>query len=63
MISAKKGNEERISEPVKKSVKPNRVKLTLSMTEEDRVLLEKLANNEGVTMAGLIHSWIKEHAV
>ena len=58
-----KGKTKPLSETVVQSTKPNRVKLTLSMTEEDRVVLEDLANKEGVTMAGLIHSWIKEHTV
>ena len=38
-----------------------RVKLTLSMTASDRRALERLANEEGVTMATLVHMWIAEH--
>ena len=42
--------------------RPKRVKLTLSMTEDDRKLLEDMANAEGVTMAGLAHQWIQREA-
>lgn len=42
--------------------RPKRVKLTLSLTEEDRKRLEEMAYSDGVTMAGLIHRWIAEHA-
>ena len=42
--------------------KPKRVKFTRSMTEDDREALESMANAEGVTIAGLIHKWIAEHA-
>lgn len=42
--------------------KPRRVKFTLSVTEDDRAALESMANAKGVTIAGLIHRWIAEHA-
>lgn len=46
----------------KRPERPTRVKLTLSMTEEDRRLLEDMANAEGVSMAGLVHQWIQREA-
>lgn len=46
----------------KKTERPKRVKLTLSMTEDDRRLLEEMANAEGVSMAGLVHQWIQREA-
>ena len=46
----------------KQAARPKRVKLTLSMTEDDRRLLEDMANAEGVSMAGLVHQWIQREA-
>ena len=43
----------------KQTIRPKRVKLTLSMTEDDRRLLEDMANANGVSMAGLVHQWIQ----
>lgn len=43
-----------------KKQKPERTKLTLSMTVEDRETLEGMANDEGVTMATLVHMMISE---
>lgn len=42
--------------------RPERVKLTLSLTLEDRKLLEEMANAEGVSMAALVHRWIRDAA-
>lgn len=43
-----------------KTAKPERTKLTLSLTVEDRETLEGMANDEGVAMATLVHMMISE---
>ena len=51
-----------MSAKTKQVERPKRVKLTLSMTEADRHLLEDMANANGVSMAGLVHQWIQREA-
>lgn len=51
-----------MAEKPKSTERPRRVKLTLSMTEDDRAALEAMAHAEGVTMAGLIHQWIQRES-
>lgn len=60
--ATKRAAEQEQIKDVVSDKKVDRTTLTLSITVEDKAALKKLAIENGVTVAGLIHQWIKENS-